>query len=203
MANLGRLAVAVLGILAYQNRDKLADMIKGAGANRNPNQPQTGQAGGGLMDQLAKGVEGTPLGEILDRFRSAGAGNKVDSWVKKGPNEPLAKTEVEAAIDDETLRSLSEQTGLSREELIARITQVLPEAVDKMTPEGELPMASKSPSDNLLDDVPNPSPAPEQVSGAGPAIAEHSKDARATTPGRTPGAYVVSTPDRDREPWKE
>jgi uncharacterized protein YidB (DUF937 family) len=154
MANLGRLAVAVLGILAYQNRNKLAEILKDAGANREPNQPQTGQAGGGLMDQLAKGVEGTPLGEILDRFRNAGAGGKVDSWVKKGPNEPLAKNEVEAAIDEETLRSLSEQTGLTREELIARITQVLPEAVDKMTPDGELPPESKPASDNLLDDVP-------------------------------------------------
>jgi uncharacterized protein YidB (DUF937 family) len=66
------------------------------------------------------------------------------------------KNEVEAAIDDETLRSLSEQTGLSREELIARITQVLPEAVDEMTPEGEL--STETSGDNLLDDVPKSSP---------------------------------------------
>ena len=35
-----------------------------------------------------------------------------------------------------------------------------------------------------------PSPATEKVSGAGPAIAEHSKDAKAPKPGRQPGAYV-------------
>jgi uncharacterized protein YidB (DUF937 family) len=152
MANLGRLAVAVLGILAYQNRDKLAGMIRGTGTD--PNNPQSTQAGGGLMDQLAKGVEGTPLGEILDKFRNAGAGGKVDSWVKKGPNEPLETPEVEAAIDDETLKSLSEQTGLSREELIERITRALPEAVDRLTPDGELPPRKPKSGDNLLDDVP-------------------------------------------------
>nr|WP_245265600.1 YidB family protein [Mesorhizobium sp. LSJC265A00] len=77
---------------------------------------------------------------MLDRFRGAGAGSKVDSWVGTGPNEPIQPSEVEAAIDEDTLTSLSMQTGLSREELISRITRDLPEAVSKMTPTGELPV---------------------------------------------------------------
>ena len=158
MANLGKLAVAVLGILAYQNRDKLAEVIRGTGTSSDPNKAQSTQPGGGLMDQLARGVEGTPLGEILDRFRNVGAGSKVNSWVKKGPNEPLQPNDVEAAIDEETLRSLSEQTGLTKEELITRITRVLPEAVDQMTPNGELPPDNRQSGDNLLDDVPGSSP---------------------------------------------
>ncbi|ESW83800.1 hypothetical protein X773_10640 [Mesorhizobium sp. LSJC285A00] len=151
MANLGKLAIAMLGVLAYQNRDKIGDMIRGAG-DRNPNDPQ-----GGILDQLSKGVSGTALGDILDRFRGAGAGSKVDSWVGTGPNEPIQPSEVEAAIDEETLTSLSMQTGLSREELISRITRDLPEAVSKMTPTGELPVeAPKSSGETtLLDDVPS------------------------------------------------
>jgi hypothetical protein len=35
-----------------------------------------------------------------------------------------------------------------------------------------------------------PSPATEKVAGAGPALAEHSKDAKAPKGGRQPGAYV-------------
>ena len=134
MANLGRLAIAVLGLLAYQNRDKIGDMIRSAGRGTDPNNPQ-----GGILDQISKGVSGTALGDVLDRFRNAGAGSKVDSWVRPGPNQPVEPHEVEAAIDEETLASLSQQTGLSREELIARISRDLPEAVDKMTPNGELP----------------------------------------------------------------
>ncbi|MHB9477130.1 YidB family protein [Mesorhizobium sp. W016] len=151
MANLGKLAIAMLGVLAYQNRDKIGDMIRGAG-DRNPNDPQ-----GGILDQLSKGVSGTALGDILDRFRGAGAGSKVNSWVGTGPNEPIQPSEVEAAIDEETLTSLSMQTGLSREELISRITRDLPEAVSKMTPTGELPVeAPKSSGETtLLDDVPS------------------------------------------------
>jgi uncharacterized protein YidB (DUF937 family) len=155
MANLGRLAIAMLGILAYQNRDKLRDMIRSAGQGNDPNNPQ-----GGLLDQLSKGVSGTALGDILDRFRNSGAGSKVDSWIHQGANEPIEPQEVESAIDEETLSSLSQQTGLSREELIARITQALPEVIDKMTPNGELPTSgvTDNAEPTLLDDVP-PRPA--------------------------------------------
>jgi len=147
MANLGRLAVAMLGMLAYQNRDKIGDLIRGAG-NRDPNNPP----GGGLLDQFSKGVSGTAIGDILDRFRNAGAGSKVDSWVGTGPNQPIDPKDVETAIDEDTLTSLSMQTGLSRDELIARITKDLPEAVDKLTPKGELPAANDEIT--LLDQVP-------------------------------------------------
>ncbi len=150
MANLGRLAVGLLGILAYQNRDKIGEAIRGMGQTSDPNSPQSG-----LLDQVSKGISGTPLGDILDRFRASGAGSKVDSWVRNGPNKPIGVHEVESAIDEETLSSLSQQTGLSREELVARITRDLPEAVDAMTPEGTLAARSRSAQDNLLDDVPS------------------------------------------------
>ncbi|QND68442.1 YidB family protein [Mesorhizobium loti] len=161
MANLGKLAIAMLGVLAYQNRDKIGDMIREAG-NRNPNDPQ-----GGILDQISKGVSGTALGDILDRFRGAGAGSKVDSWVGTGPNEPIQPSDVEAAIDEDTLTSLSMQTGLSREDLIRRITRDLPEAVNKMTPNGDLPAEATQGSDEttLLDDVPPRRPQAKNSGG--------------------------------------
>ena len=161
MANLGKLAIAMLGVLAYQNRDKIGDMIREAG-NRNPNDPQ-----GGILDQISKGVSGTALGDILDRFRGAGAGSKVDSWVGTGPNEPIQPSDVEAAIDEDTLTSLSMQTGLSREDLIRRITRDLPEAVNKMTPNGDLPPEPAQGSDEttLLDDVPPRRPQAKNSGG--------------------------------------
>ena len=155
MANLGRLAVALLGILAYQNRDKLGELVRGMSSGDDPNNNQADTSkSGSLMDQLSKGVAGTPLGDLLERFRETGSGDKVNSWVRKGPNDPLAPQDVEAAIDENTLASLSQQTGLSREELISRITRTLPEAVDEMTPDGQLPPGKTRSGGNLLDDVP-------------------------------------------------
>ncbi|WP_224559214.1 YidB family protein [Mesorhizobium sp. CO1-1-4] len=142
----------MLGVLAYRNRDKIAEVIRGA-AQSDPNNPH-----GGILDQVSKGVSGTALGDILDRFRNAGAGSKVDSWVGTGPNQPIEPHEVETAIDAQTLEALSRQTGLSREELVARITRDLPDAVNQMTPDGTLPadqQTNSSDQPNLLDDVPS------------------------------------------------
>ena len=149
MASLGKLAIAVLGILAYQNRDKIGKAIRGAGYGTDNPSPQ-----GGILDQLASGVSGTALGDVLDRFRDGSAGSKVDSWVRTGPNLPMKAEDVVSAIDEETLSSLSQQTGLSRDELVARIMHDLPEAVDRMTPDGKMPPVNVASTRNIFDDMP-------------------------------------------------
>ena len=150
MANLGKVALAMLGILAYQNREKLGTLLKGQ--PRDPNDPDRA-SGGGLFDQITNTLgSGGGLGDIIDRFRNAGSGEQADSWVKQGPNQPIEPQQVEAAIDDETIEALTRQTGLSREELLKRIARDLPDAVDQMTPNGKVPDASGEPT--LLDDVP-------------------------------------------------
>ena len=144
---LGRLALALLGLLAYQNRDKIGAWARG---QTQPGSP--GQAQGGVLDSL---IAGSGLREVLDRFRNAGAGEQVDSWVGRGENQPPQRDQVEQAIDPETLDQLSRQTGLSKEELIDRITKDLPRAVDELTPAGQLPPEEQeSRGPNLLDDVP-------------------------------------------------
>ena len=93
---------------------------------------------------------------MLDRFKAAGSGDTVDSWVKQGPSQPIQPDEVEAAIDAETLDALSRQTGMSRDELLRRLASELPDAVDQLTPEGRLPeeTGAGSGEPTLLDDVP-------------------------------------------------
>lgn len=158
MANLGKVALAMLGILAYQNRDKLAALLRGSdrsGLDRD--NPQL-HDGGGFLEQIADTLgSGGELSDILDRFRQSGSGEQVDSWVRQGPNEPIGREQVEAAIDPETISELSLQTGLSREELLERIAHDLPEAVDKMTPNGQLPAKAentRAAEPTLLDPVP-------------------------------------------------
>ena len=139
---------ALLGLLAvagYQNRDKLAEMLGGVGQST---PGAAGQGGiGGLLGQLrsslggasAGGVLSGGLGELVDRFKQSGHGETADSWVGTGPNKPISPPQLEEAIGPETLETLSQQTGLSREELLARLSRELPNAVDKYTPQGHLP----------------------------------------------------------------
>jgi uncharacterized protein YidB (DUF937 family) len=143
---------ALLGLLAiagYQNKDKIAEMLRGVGKSA----PETaGQSGGlgGLFDQLKSKLGGTGVGEFLsgglselvNRFKQSGQGDLADSWVKPGPNKPCTASQLEQAIGPEVMQNLAKQTGLSREDLIARLCRELPEAVDKYTPEGRLPTES-------------------------------------------------------------
>lgn len=145
--NVGKAALALGALLAFQNRDKIADMMKGG---RGPNSGDG--KGGGLLDGLLGDDAKSGLNDILDRFRGTGSASEVDSWVGKEANRPLERRQVESAIDSETLDQLAAQTGLSREDLIERITRDLPSAVDAATPEG-LPPAARPSNGNLLDDV--------------------------------------------------
>lgn len=131
--------LAVLALAGYQNRDKLAEMLGRTGARRPGPPGEGGQAGG--ADPGIGGVLADGLREIVDRFRGAGQGEAAESWVRSGPNRPLGPDQLATAIGDDTLDTLARQTGLPREEILARLTRTLPEAVDRYTPEGRLPDA--------------------------------------------------------------
>ena len=62
-----------------------------------------------------------------------------NSWVGTGPNREVAPHELEQAIGEDTLADLQEHTGLSRDELLSRLTRELPRAVNDYTPQGRLP----------------------------------------------------------------
>ena len=152
---------ALLGLLAiagYQNRDKLAEMfgssgqrtggtqdndIAGSEAGRGTPSRSSGGGLGTLLSGLGGASAGSVLsggiGEVIERFRQTGQGDVADSWVARGPNRPLSERELEQAIGPETLDDLSQQTGMSRDELLSRLTRELPEAIDRYTPEGRLP----------------------------------------------------------------
>jgi len=149
--------LALLGLVAvagYQNRDKIAEMVGKLGSNtpRQPGAPQSGQ--GGLLGSLggalgagaaagagAGGLLRDGLGELVDRFQRNGRGDVAQSWVNHGPNQDIAPDDLEAAIGSDVLAELSQRTGLSRDELLTRLSRQLPSAVDRYTPEGRLPDA--------------------------------------------------------------
>jgi uncharacterized protein YidB (DUF937 family) len=140
---------ALLGLLAiagYQNRDKLAEMLGGTGSADRPGEqrpPGLGGVLGSLTGAIggagAGGLLNSGLGELLDRFKQNGQGDAAESWIKDGPNKEVSPPQLKQAIGQDVLAALEQQTGLSQEEILARLSRELPAAVDKYTPGGRLP----------------------------------------------------------------
>lgn len=156
---------ALLGALAvagYQNRDKIA-VLRGfqnrqpqnGDASRPNEKPDGGLGGlfggqGGLGDLLggltAGGILSGGLGDLLKTFQQNGHGDKADSWVQPGPNAPIDGNQLSNALGPEVLDELTAKTGLSRQDILERLTRDLPKAVDDLTPDGRVP----SEEDDLL-----------------------------------------------------
>lgn len=133
---------ALLGLIAvagYQNRDKIGDFIKGLDDPASP--------AGKMVERVKRGMGDSPMainikqgvGDLVERFRQGGEGAAVDSWVEQGPNRRIDEAHLEKALGADVIDDLVRQTGLSRQVLLSRLVSVLPEAVDKLTPEGRLP----------------------------------------------------------------
>jgi uncharacterized protein YidB (DUF937 family) len=141
---------ALLGMLAiagYQNRDKLADMFRNASSGQPAGAKDSlsgmlgnlgGLVGGGGVGSLLNGG----IGELLEHFRQNGQGDTAQSWINQGPNREVTPPELQQAIGPDVLQKLEQQTGLSQQEILDRLSRELPTAVDKYTPDGRLPAQS-------------------------------------------------------------
>ncbi len=85
------------------------------------------------------------LNELIKNFQQAGQGQTAQSWVDKGPNKPIEAPDLEKVLGPERIEWLAKQTGMSREELLKELSRELPEAVDKLTPEGRIPTEQEVP----------------------------------------------------------
>lgn len=97
-------------------------------------------------EQLPSSAAGPSAGSILDglgglieQFQKKGFGETIDSWVNSGPNKDVAARDVSDALSDDLVDELARRTGLSRDQILNELSRVLPNVVDRMTPQGRLP----------------------------------------------------------------
>jgi uncharacterized protein YidB (DUF937 family) len=107
----------------------------------------------GLLDGLIGGMVGAEmvtvvngliekhggLQGVVNQLRTGGLGPTVNSWIAEGPNAPVTPGEVHKAFGEQTIDELAAKAGMSSQELTEKLAQVLPHAVDALTPSGEAP----------------------------------------------------------------
>jgi uncharacterized protein YidB (DUF937 family) len=79
------------------------------------------------------------LGGLLEKLQQSGHGEVTKSWIGSGQNQPISPGSLGSALGPSIIKTLSEKTGLSEQELTAQLSQLLPGLVDKLTPQGRLP----------------------------------------------------------------
>ncbi len=94
--------------------------------------------GGGASGALGK-LGG--LGGLMGAFSKAGLGDKAQSWVGTGENQPVTGDEVHAALGDDVINEMADETGMPHDEVKGGLASMLPNLVNQLTPHGGIPDA--------------------------------------------------------------
>lgn len=132
------------GLLGEILGGDLGGLLKGglggllAGAAGGAGGSAGGPSGGPLGGVLSGG-----LGDLMKQFEQAGQGDAMKSWVGSGANQSIGINDLANALGPEQLGALSQQSGLSQDDLLSGLAQHLPNFINQLTPDGRLPTADE------------------------------------------------------------
>ena len=89
------------------------------------------------MLQQNGGIEG-----ILGKFQQAGYAEQAQSWVSTGENQPISADALQQVLGRGELGQLAQQLGIGQSEAAGGLASVLPQLIDQMTPQGQVPQGS-------------------------------------------------------------
>lgn len=128
--------LAAKAATSYFGKDEAKAAEAGSGEAQ---APSAGASGGTIESGILAGLPS--LDAVIDKLRSSGLGDQVDSWIQKGENKQVAPQELDKALGPSTVDELSKESGLPKDSLLKQLSDVLPQIVDKLTPDGKLPGA--------------------------------------------------------------
>lgn len=96
---------------------------------------------GAELDHVVTGViqQHGGLSSLVQKFESQGMGNVVQSWIGNGANQSISADQLHQVLGSDTVTQMAAKFGLNPQDLMQKLSQVLPSAVDKMTPNGVIP----------------------------------------------------------------
>jgi uncharacterized protein YidB (DUF937 family) len=84
------------------------------------------------------GVQG-----VVSQLESQGLGGVAKSWISNAANQPISPAQVHQVFGSDMISQLAAKAGMTPQDLAARLSQMLPAAIDKLTPAGTVPAPTK------------------------------------------------------------
>jgi len=110
--------------------DSIAGQILGGGKTQN-------SLVNAIMSMLGNQQAGGLVG-LVEQLNSKGLGDIVNSWVSTGKNLPITPEQIQEGLGEKTISKLASQAGISPEDVSSQLTKLLPQVVDKLTPDGKI-----------------------------------------------------------------
>jgi uncharacterized protein YidB (DUF937 family) len=91
------------------------------------------------------------LQELIEKFRQGGFEDIIKSWIGTGTNRNVTPAQLHQALGSDTVEELSRQAEMPKDDLLSSLSRVLPDIIDKLTPNGQLPSTKElvaSPEDH-------------------------------------------------------
>ncbi|MBK7658158.1 MAG: DUF937 domain-containing protein [Betaproteobacteria bacterium] len=103
-------------------------------------------SGNELLDMVLKLVNDPAhggLSGLVQSFQDKGLGGIVDSWVSTGQNMPISADQLSQGLGSDKLGSLAQSLGMDQGDLSSKLSELLPNVVDKLTPGGQVPQGGE------------------------------------------------------------
>lgn len=106
----------------------------------------------GTFDEVKDLIRERNLDGLIQKLRASGMEEQVSSWVAKGQNIPVLGEQIKKALGNEKVAEIARKLGVTNDQAADDLAQALPDVVDKVTPDGEVPTQEQV--DERLDRIP-------------------------------------------------
>ena len=92
-----------------------------------------------LMSTVMGLLGGGGLNNLISQFGSKGLGDVIGSWVGTGKNMPISADQLKGVLGDDTIKNIASKLGMDSNAVTSQLSNLLPDVVDKLTPDGKVP----------------------------------------------------------------
>jgi uncharacterized protein YidB (DUF937 family) len=132
-------------------QDVLGGMLGGGSAGGGTGTKAGGMNLGAVAAVLAplvmKLLKGGGLQKLVQNAQANGLASEADSWVGTGPNQQVSGDQMKKVVGDDAVQQVAQEAGISEDEAAGVLAQVVPQVVNGLSPNGQLP------SDDDLDQL--------------------------------------------------